>query len=77
MPWYAFTPLAPLSYPDDPNQYTLIGATPPACPGANNFLCAIQAADNLGQPIITAALLEEMGTALENYADSTNVLLKP
>lgn len=77
MPWYQFTPAGSPRNPADPNSYTLVGSTPPSCPNPNNFTCAIQANDNSGQPIITAALQVELLIALENRTESTNVLLKP
>ncbi|QQD16041.1 hypothetical protein [Sphingobacterium sp. UDSM-2020] len=76
MPWYSFTPTLNPSEPANPNEYTLLGAVP-SCPGNNNFLCAIQANDNMGQPIIDAALLAEISLALQNRIDRTNVKLKP
>lgn len=77
MPWYVFNPIDPFPHnPCDPNNYVLIGSTPPSCPGANNYLCAIQAADNLGKPIITPALCNEIALALLNHIDTVNVLLR-
>lgn len=70
MPWYQFTG-------DPSNPYTLIGNTPPNCPSPKIHLCAIQAADNLGQPIITYQLTLEIVAALNNSTDSTNVRLRP
>ncbi|MGJ1322849.1 hypothetical protein ACR780_09180 [Sphingobacterium faecium] len=77
MSWYAFTPAGLPKNPCDPNSYTLIGNTPPSCPNPNNFLCAIQANDNLGAPIITFPLQCEIAIALQNRTDTVNVLLKP
>lgn len=78
MPWYSFTPIGATPFsPSDPNNYTLVGITPPTCPNPNNFICAIQANDNLGEPIFTVALLQEMLTALNNRTETTNVLLRP
>lgn len=74
MPWYLFTPIYPCD-PCDPNNYTLVGNFPPSCPGPKNYLCAIQAMDNLGLPIITFSLCAEIATALQNNIDTTNVLL--
>ncbi|MDH5825829.1 hypothetical protein [Sphingobacterium faecium] len=77
MPWYSFTPGAATPQdPSDPNQYTLFGMTPPPCPGGCK-ICAIQAMDNMGKPIITLALLREIIRALHNCTASTNVLLCP
>lgn len=77
MPWYQFTPGGGAFNPSDRNQYTLYGdgSFPPNCPG-NIRVCAIQAMDSGGLPFITTALLNEIIQALENRADSTNVLLK-
>ncbi|AIM38126.1 hypothetical protein KO02_16665 [Sphingobacterium sp. ML3W] len=61
----------------DPNSYTLVGNAPPSCPNPNIRLCAIQAFDNMGSPIITPALCGEIGTALQNKTESVNVLLCP
>lgn len=77
MPWFSFTPAFPPGNPCDPNQYTFVGNVPPSCPGVNNFLCAIQAINNFGQPIITAALVCEINAALENRTESVNVILRP
>lgn len=78
MPWYSFTPASiPTSDPSNPNQYILIGSTPPICGGPKNNICAIQATDNSGQPVITNSLKIEMANALENNIESANVLLKP
>ncbi|UIR57401.1 hypothetical protein LZQ00_06180 [Sphingobacterium sp. SRCM116780] len=74
MPWYLFTPTSPC-LPCDPNNYTLLGAVPPPCPPPNNFLCAIQANDNAGKPVITAALCAEIAYALQCRIDTTNVRL--
>ncbi len=78
MPWYSFTPLG--SFPYDicnPNNYTLVGSNPPNCISPKNHLCTIQAADNLGKPIITSTLLCEIANALNNRFDTTNVKLWP
>ena len=78
MPWYQFTPIGIAPYdPNTPNNYTLVGSTPPSCPNPNNFLCAIQANDNFGKPIITCALLAQIDLALANRTETTNVLLRP
>ncbi|UZJ63249.1 hypothetical protein OKW96_12045 [Sphingobacterium sp. KU25419] len=77
MPWYQFTPPGLPKDPSDPNQYTLVGNTPAACPGINLRLCSIQANDNMGHPIITVALISEIALALENKTTTVNVFLKP
>lgn len=77
MPWYSYTPI---TFPGDicnQNNYTLLGIFPPVCPSPKLRLCAIQAVDNLGHPILTPALICEIATALQNRAESTNVLLRP
>lgn len=74
MPWYKFTPGGSTPDPGDPNQYTNVGTNPPWCP-FNFTMCAIQAMDNDGQPIIGTALLREIVRALQNGNESTNVLL--
>ncbi|NJI74041.1 hypothetical protein HCX49_12590 [Sphingobacterium kitahiroshimense] len=77
MPWYVYNPVDSFPHnPCSPNNYVLIGTTPPSCPAPNNFLCAIQASDNMGSPIITAALCQEIALALQNRIDTTNVLLR-
>ncbi|MEN5193419.1 hypothetical protein [Sphingobacterium faecium] len=78
MPWYSYQPID--SYPHnttDPNNYNLVGIIPPNCPNPNEFICAIQANDNLGKPIFTTALRNEMLLALNNRIETTNVLLRP
>lgn len=77
MPWYYYTPAGPPYNPCDPNQYTLVVGLPPGCPGANNYMCALQAVDSAGQPIITPDLCAEVATALQGRIDTTNVKLKP
>jgi hypothetical protein len=78
MPWYLYNPIDTFPHnPVDANNYDLIGNTPPSCPSPNSKLCAIQAADNSGNPIITQALTSEMLLALSNSFESTNVLLRP
>jgi hypothetical protein len=74
MPWYIYTP-SHRSSPTNPNNWTLVGTVPPFSPGPHNFLSAIQANDNLGQPIITRALRGEIAQALQNRRGTTNVLL--
>ncbi|MEJ5145365.1 hypothetical protein [Sphingobacterium sp. MYb388] len=73
MPWYKYNG----GDIGNPNNYTNVGNTPPSCPNPNIRLCAIQAADNMGQPIITAALIMEISNALNNRVETTNVLLCP
>ncbi|UIR57400.1 hypothetical protein LZQ00_06175 [Sphingobacterium sp. SRCM116780] len=73
MPWYSYIGGSVCG----PNSYTLVGSNPPFCPTPKKFLCAIQANDSGGQPILTFALLCEIGNALQNRMDSTNVKLKP
>jgi hypothetical protein len=78
MPWYIFNPID--SFPHnacDPNNYDLIGINPPNCPSPNLRLCAIQAYDNFGVPIITQALCAEIATAVINQTETTNVVLRP
>ncbi|MFD2904876.1 hypothetical protein [Sphingobacterium anhuiense] len=73
MPWYAFTPVPPSCDPCDPNNYTLVGSTPPPCPAPNIFLCAIQAMDNMGKPLIVPCA--EIAYAISNSIDTANVQL--
>lgn len=78
MPWYSFIPIDTFPHnTTDPNNYQLVGILPPNCPTPKSHLCAIQAADNSGLPIITTALTAEMADALNNSFESTNVLLRP
>lgn len=78
MPWYLFNPIDTFPHDAcDPNNYNLIGIIPPSCPSPKIRLCAIQASDNLGLPIITLALACEMGAAVNNKVETTNVLLRP
>lgn len=76
MPWYLFTPSF-IRNPFDPNQYTLVTGLPPLCSGANRFTCAIQANDNLGQPIITFGTGVDIVWALLWRRDTVVVKLKP
>ncbi|MGJ1322847.1 hypothetical protein ACR780_09170 [Sphingobacterium faecium] len=76
MPWYSYNPGA--QDVSNPNNYTLVGSTPPSCPNPNNFLCAIQAADNGGFPILFLIwLIIEIANAINNRTESTNVRLRP
>lgn len=77
MPWYLYTPVTIPGNICDPNNYTLVGIFPPLCPFPNIHLCAIQALDSMGKPIITLALACEIATALQNSLETVNVLLKP
>ncbi|MEJ5145361.1 hypothetical protein [Sphingobacterium sp. MYb388] len=74
MPWYSYNNPGSIG---DPNSYNLEGNTPPSCPNPNNFICAIQANDNLGKPILTFGLVVAIADALQTRTESTNVLLKP
>ena len=77
MPWYIYNPGA--TDVSNPNNYGGPLSSAPACPGANNFLCAIQANDNLGHPDLTGniALFIEMANALNSRIDTINVKLRP
>lgn len=75
MPWYVFQ--ANGTDVSNPNQYGGAQVPAPTCPGDNNFLCAIQADDNMNHPTITDALILEIANALQNRADTTNVKLRP
>ncbi|MDH5825828.1 hypothetical protein [Sphingobacterium faecium] len=77
MPWYSFTPGAATPQdPSDPNQYTLVGMSPPPCLGGCK-VCAIQAMDNMGKPIFTIPLYREIIRGQHNGTASVNVLFKP
>ncbi|MFD2904871.1 hypothetical protein [Sphingobacterium anhuiense] len=77
MPWYQFIPPGiGTEDPSDPNQYTLVGMSPPTCLGGCK-VCAIQAMDNMGKPIFTIPLYREIIRAQHNGTASANVLLKP
>ncbi len=73
MPWYRYNS----GNICNPNSYTLVGNFPPTCPSPKNFLCALQAFDNLGLPILTAALICEIANAINTRTESVNVLLRP
>lgn len=78
MPWYIYNPIDTFPHnPADPNNFVLIGNYPPSCPSPKQKLCAIQASDNMGQPILTAALTVEIAVAVNNAMDTTNVILRP
>jgi len=75
MPWYVFN--AGGTDISDPNQYTLIGSTPPSCTSPKNYLCAIQTSDNMGSPNLNfLSLFFEIANALNNKMDSINVKLR-
>lgn len=76
MPWYIFTPVLPSNDPEEPNNWTLIGSPSTPCPKLDSFLCAIKADDNMGKPVITEALSAEIVTAINNKAETTNVLVR-
>lgn len=77
MPWYSYTPITIPADVCNPNNYTLVGIIPPNCPNPNNFLCAIQAVDNMTKPILTTALICEIANAVNNRTETVNVLLRP
>ncbi len=77
MPWYSYTPITFPGNICDPNNYTLLGIFPPVCPSPKVRLCAIQALDSFGQPILTPALFCEIATAMQNRMEGVNVLLRP
>ncbi|NJI73196.1 hypothetical protein HCX49_08260 [Sphingobacterium kitahiroshimense] len=72
MAWFSLTG----SNPTQPSNYQLVGSTPPPGCSGTNQICAIQATDNAGQPVLSAALKDEMILALHNRNASTNVQLK-
>lgn len=76
MPWYYYTPPGPPYDNCNDTHFTLVVGLPPGCPGANNYLCAIQAIDSAGLPIITTDLCTQIATALRDRVDTTNVKLK-
>lgn len=78
MPWFIFCPID--TFPNDvcnPNNYFLVGASPPNCPDPNLHLCAIQANNNAGKPIITCGLIIEIANAINSNLETTNVHLRP
>lgn len=75
MPWYVYD--AGATDVTDPNNYGPPLSTPPSCPSPKIYLCAIQAADNSGSPVILIVLQAEIANALNNKAESTNVKLRP
>lgn len=61
--------------PIDPSDYTLRTSLP-GCGGVDQ-ICAVQATNNGNdEPILTAALKDEMITALHTGDESTNVKLR-
>lgn len=72
MPWYTYNS----GDIGNSNNYTNVGSTPPSCPNNNNFLCAIQASDNMSKPILTLALITEIANAVNSRTENTNVLLR-
>ena len=77
MPWYSYSPAD--AFPHNPGylpSYTNIGSNPPTCSTPIEHLCGIQANDSGGKPIITTALALEIGQALNNGVETTNVKLR-
>jgi len=73
MSWFS---LNPSGTPTQPSDYTLVSGTPSGCSGSNQ-ICAVQANNNgSNQPVLTAALKDEMINALHSRTPSTNVQLK-
>jgi hypothetical protein len=76
MPWYSLNHGS--TDVGDPNNYTLIGNNPPNCPSPKLYVCAIQAQDNNGHPILTDInLLIEIANDVNSRIDSNNVRLGP
>jgi hypothetical protein len=76
MPWYLY--IAGRTDVSDPNNYTPAGTLPPNCPANKLFLCAIQANDNSGQPVLNNInLFIEIANAVNNRTETTNVKLRP
>lgn len=75
MPWYLYDPGA--TDVTDPNNYGPPLIIPPNCPTPKRYLCAIQANDNSGSPVILIVLVNEIANALNNGSESTNVKLRP
>jgi hypothetical protein len=71
MAWFQ---LEPAGSPTDPQDYTL-EPNPTGCIGTDQ-ICAVQATDNAGHPVLSAALKDEMINALHNRTASTNVKLR-
>ncbi|MCW2258691.1 MULTISPECIES: hypothetical protein [Sphingobacterium] len=62
--------------PIDPNDYQLESTPPIGCDGTDQ-ICAVQATPGPGNiPVLSAALKDEMITALHNRTASTNVKLR-
>lgn len=77
MPWYLYISN---TFPIDicnPNNYLLVGNSPPICPYPKQRLCAIQASDSLGLPIINTTLICQIANAVHNNLENVNVLLRP
>jgi|GEM_PF-597105 len=74
MAWFS---LQPSGNPIQPSDYTLLTNPPTGCSGTNQ-ICAVQATPNSSgqQPVLSAALKDEMIEALHNRTASTNVELK-
>ncbi|MEN5232879.1 hypothetical protein [Sphingobacterium faecium] len=77
MPWYRFTPGGFFRDISNPNNYTLVGSTPPSCPFPKDSTCALQALDNAGKPIITRGTVIDILIALSTGSESVTVKLKP
>ncbi|WP_400261339.1 hypothetical protein ACFX5U_15605 [Sphingobacterium sp. SG20118] len=74
MPWYPYNPAA--TDVSAPNNYGTSTPTPPSCGTPKDFLCAIQANDNMGSPTITAALILQIANAVNNRTESATVKLR-
>ncbi|MEN5055155.1 hypothetical protein [Sphingobacterium kitahiroshimense] len=61
--------------PINPNDYQLESTPPTGCNGSDQ-ICAVQATDNAGKPVLSPALKDEMITALHDRTPSTNVKLR-
>ena len=63
--------------PINPNDYQLESTPPTGCNGSDQ-ICAVQATPNSSgqQPVLSAALKDEMITALHDRTPSTNVKLR-
>lgn len=71
MAWFELTGSSPIA----PNDYTL-RTSPPSC-GGQDQICSVQASNNgSDKPVLSAALKDEMITALHFGTESTNVKLR-
>ena len=72
MAWFSYTG----TDPSNPAHYSAPSSTPPSCTSPTQQMCALQADDDGGEPIITDTLKDEIINSLQNQVNGPNVKLK-